>query len=195
MTLSEAQIYFPLISNELDEEDILDIYDQRLFEFKQFFLSKVIVKKVFLAKLDKLKKFEEAFCLIVRQSFIVKQFQPQKITFTDNVLSSFELFEQKKSELKKRIASSENGTILYDLVLNLIQLNDDYAKNWCIGSSLEIAIEGLSKEPDSMELLQAIRVFEQQGGSTYLDILTQKNNLTLMKEMKRVSLLFEKMNE
>lgn len=195
MTLSEAKIYFPLESTDLESEDILDLYDERLFEFKQFFLSKAIVKKVFLAKLEKLKKFEEAFSLIVHQPFVLKEIIPQKIKFSDNVRSSFELFEQQKSELKKHITTSKNGNELNESVLNLLQLNDDYVKNWLIGSTLEVEIETLSKEPDSMQILEAIRLFESNGGNTYSDILIQKNNLTLMKEMKRVSLLFEKMNE
>lgn len=195
MTLSEAKIYFPIDSDDLEMEDVLDLYDERLFEFKQFFLSKAIVKKVFLAKLEKLKKFEEAFSLIVQQPFIVKENLTQKTKFSDNVRSSFDLFEQRKSEFKKLITSSKNGSELNESVLNLLQLSDDYSKNWIIGSALEIEIETLSKEPDSMEILQAIRVFESQGGTTYSDILIQKNNLALMKEMKRVSLLFEKMNQ
>jgi len=198
MTLSEAKIYFPFDTDaegNLDKEDVLDLYDERLFEFKQFFLSKAIVKKVFLAKLEKLKKFEEAFSMIVEQPFIWQDLSQQKTQFPDHVRHSFELFELRKSEIKKRITASENGSELNESVLNLLQLSDDYSKNWIIGSSLEVEIEALSKEPDSMEILQAIRDFESQGGITYSDILVQKNNHPLMKEMKRVSLLFQKMNE
>ena len=82
MTLSEAKIYFPIDSDDLEMEDVLDLYDERLFEFKQFFLSKAIVKKVFLAKLEKLKKFEEAFSLIIQQPFVVKENLPCVFTNT-----------------------------------------------------------------------------------------------------------------
>lgn len=188
MTIEEAKLFFKLE----EEDDIQDAYDEQLFEFKQFFLSKPIISKVFKSKLEKLAKFEEAFCLLTDSRFKPLIAEKTSIVFSDNVLEAFQRFEQLKSELKQQISLATSSSDLAQKVDSLLVVTYTYYQKWRTSELLPVEIDVIAKDPDAMELLTAIRTFNMQGGERFEDISSQKNQPILMKEMKRVSLLLEK---
>lgn len=188
MTIEEAKLFFKLE----EEDDIQDAYDEQLFEFKQFFLSKPIISKVFKSKLEKLAKFEEAFCLLTDSRFKPLIAEKTSIVFSDNVLEAFQRFEQLKSELKQQISLATSSSDLAQKVDSLLVVTYTYYQKWRTSELLPVEIDVIAKDPDTMELLTAIRAFNMQGGERFEDISSQKNQPVLMKEMKRVSLLLEK---
>lgn len=188
MTIEEAKLFFKLE----EDEDIQDAYDDQLFEFKQFFLSKPIVSKVFKSKLEKLTKFEEAFCLLTNSRFKPLTTEVTSIDFSDQVLEAFQRFEQLKSELKQQISLATTSLELMQKVHLLLEVSYSYYQKWKTSEILPVEIDVIAKDPDAMELLTEIRVFNSQGGVCFQDISSQKNQPVLMKEMKRVSLLLEK---
>lgn len=188
MTESEARIFFPFD----EDEDLDDLYEDRFFEYKQFFLTKAIVGKVFRAKLEKLLKFEKAFTLISQKEYRTYPVELKKFSFSKNVLESYLSFETQKGDLKRKIGQATNAFELSEATQDLIRLVHAYYQMWNRNIEINVEIDSISKEPDSMMILRAIRAFESAGGKTFSDIVEQNNNLELLKEMKRVSLLLQK---
>lgn len=188
MTISEAKIYLPFS----DEDELIDVYEEKLFEFKQFFLAQAPIAKVFQAKLVKLEKLDLAFETLTGTPF--QHFDTAQLEFeiSDEVEKAFHYYEHQKNQLRAKIASAQNGIALKKSIENLLALVHAYQLKWTIGADLDIELEAISREPDSMEILAAIRVFSENGGIYFKDILEQKENHTLLKEMKRVSLLLER---
>ena len=188
MTESEARLFFPFEEGD----DLEDLYDERFFEFKQFFLTKAVVGRVFHAKLDKLIKFENAYTCLIHSEFKNVDVHFESINFSDVVSEAFALFEQKKGEIRQKIGQARGSKDLIPYVEQLIELVRSYYQKWQSPAELDVKIESISKEPDSMQLLRAIKEFESAGGKTFQDVLEQKGNEELQKEMKRVSLLLQK---
>ena len=188
MTESEARLFFPFEEGD----DLEDLYDERLFEYKQFFLTKAVVGRVFRAKIDKLLKFEKAYSVVSGTELPTIPEQIISVHFPTIVSEAFAQFEQVKGDIRQKISRARNSTELVPHVEQLIQVVRNYYQAWHSEKDLEIEIDSISKEPDSMELLRAIKAFESEGGKTFNDILEQKGNEDLQKEMKRVSLLLEK---
>ena len=57
MTNKEALLFFPLTK----ESEIEDLYEELLFEYKQFFINKFPLKKVFEAKEKKMLQMQKAY--------------------------------------------------------------------------------------------------------------------------------------
>ncbi len=188
MIKSDARLFFPY----QEDDDLEDLYDERFFEFKQFFLTKSVVGKVFRAKLEKLRKFETAYSVICEQELDLIEPTNVIFNFSDCVSEAFLSFEQQKGELKRQIGQSKNGKELELEVDQIISLVRAYYQKWNHPISSDYTIDSISKEPDSMAILSAIRRFELNGGKTFSDIVEQKDNRELQIEMKRVSLLLEK---
>lgn len=188
MTEAEARLFFPFEEGD----DLEDLYDERFFEYKQFFLTKAVVGRVFRAKLEKLLKFETAYSVLISTDIPLVQEQLDSFNFSDSVSEAFALFEQMKGEIRQKIGLARNTKDLIPYVEQLILLVKCYYQKWNTEKAIEIEIDSISKEPDSMEILRSVKAFESAGGKTFNDILEQKGNEELQKEMKRVSLLLQK---
>lgn len=187
MTKEEAYLFFPVA----DEDDLQEVYEDRLFEYKQFFLTKPPVKRVFLARLEKLKKMDEAYRRLADLEESPTQAEDTDFPiFSDRILDAFSEFERLKGVQKQRIMQAKDAAVLEIEVRHLLELVSRYQQKWF----REFPDEQLnvSNEPDAMELLSNIRSFEQEGGMYFDDITRLKSNAYLLNEMKRVSLLLKK---
>lgn len=186
MTPEEARLFFPYS----EEEDLSDLYDERLFEYKQFFLSKTPIRKVFESRLEKLAQMDKAYRIIANEPLSVNN-EPsvEPVDFPDNLLAAFNLWEQLKGNSKQQIMLSLTASELRKNVLRYLQITDDYRLKWYTEQEIDAEISQLSKDEDPMEVLQAIRSFEKEGGVNFQDILKMNTNSFLLKEMKRLSLL------
>lgn len=188
MTAEEAKIFFP----HTEDDDLQDLYDERFFEYKNFFLSKIPIKKVVDAKINRLLQMENAFRFLQNEeavSITIPRTHPTVIEFSDNVLQAFNQWEQQKGMCKQRIVAASTIEALVEAVNYYVQVTQNYWQKWAIAPNLEVEVEQLSKEEDPMQLYAAIQQFNAAGGVTFEDILTVNNNLFLLKEMKRLSLL------
>ena len=187
MTENELKIFFPF-----DENDDLDeLFEARLFEYKQFFIQKTVIPKVFEAKIEKLIKMDLAFNtlknkVIAQEVFYTKIENPFEIE--KNILNVFNDFQLKKNTIKKKLHQSQSTYDLIHHVRTLLLLTKFYLDKW-----IDVPIEKeivISKEPDPMELLKAIHEFNLKGGINFADIL-EKTNICpdlLIIESKRLSL-------
>lgn len=186
MTLQEAKLFFPF--EEADDLD--DLYAERLFEYKQFFISKTPIRKVFESKLVKLKQMHDAYCLLTNSEVEEIDIKQKRIVqFSDELKSAFSEWERLKSQVKQELTIANHALQLIQTISWYLSIVDTYRLKWYTEELIEVEIDQLSKDPDPMEILQAINDFEQSGGKTFEDILKMRSNIYLLKEMKRLSLL------
>lgn len=189
MTIKEAQLFFP----HEESDQLIDLYEDRLFEYKQFFLSKAPIRKVFVSKMDKLKQMEEAYFVLSNSEVSANSINAQTtITFSDEVLKAFTQWELFKSQFKQQLMLSNDGQSIIKTVTDFLSVVDLYHSKWYTDEEIDIEIETLSKDPDPMYVLEAIKDFNSQGGVYFDDILKMNTNSFLLKEMKRLSLLSKK---
>lgn len=188
MTKEEAKLFFPY-----NEEDILsDLYDERLFEYKQFFLSKTPIRKVFEARLEKLNQLDKAYTILSGVPAVRVEILPaEPIIFSDVILEAFNQWEQRKGIAKQKIATSFDAGTLSGNVQEYLILVDAYRKKWYTEHEIPVEIPQVSKDEDPMVVLEAIKAFDASGGKKFDDILKMNTNSFLLKEMKRLSLLIK----
>lgn len=186
MTQEEARLFFPYS----ESDDLSDLYVERIFEYKQFFLSKTPIRKVFESKLEKLIQMDKAYTVITENESIPSEAEISETPgFSDNILEAFNQWETLKGKSKQLIMFSQTALSLQENVLNYLKLVDEYRLKWYTEDEINIEISQLSKDEDPMEILSEIKLFEQEGGIYFEDILKLGTNSFLLKEMKRLSLL------
>lgn len=186
MTPEEARLFFPCD----EDDDLSDLYLERLFEYKQFFLSKTPIRKVFESRLEKLIQMDRAYRIISGDEIFPDDMQlNETVSFSDGLREAFNQWEELKGKSKQLIMHSNNALILQRNVLYYLRIVDEYRLKWYTESEIDIEISQLSKDEDPMEILSAIKSFEEEGGIYFEDILKLGTNSFLLKEMKRLSLL------
>jgi hypothetical protein len=187
MTENELKIFFPFNEND----DLDDLFEERLFEFKQFFIQKTIIPKVFEAKINKLLKIEQAYNIIKnnhQQKFSITIKVENSFDIEQNILTVFNRYQIQKNDIKSKLQQSQSTVEIIQNVRALILLNKFYLDKWVdVPTDNEIVI---SRETDPMELLKAIKEFNLKGGVNFVDI-SEKINICpdiLIFESKRLSL-------
>lgn len=183
MSPEELIIYFPHSA----DDDLEELYDERLFEYKQFFATRAVIPKVFKARLEKLNKMEQAYLQLSDQEEVATVSCLQ-VNFSENALDAFNLFEREKGIRKIRLLKATSGAEIKTAVECLIDLYHSFYLNWePLQDEMEVLV---GKEPDSMDVLDALRKESEKGICTFQELKDTQNEL-LRKEMKRVSLWLE----
>lgn len=180
MTQKEALAYLG--------EDWEDTFEEEIFALKQQILTLIPIQKLYQAKIDKCEKLEEAFVflggrLASENSFAVKDF-----TFSDVILEAFQNYQQYKNQLKLNITQVNTSNLLKIVCDSLIKLEVEYANLWSLSNSVDKVV--LSNQPDPMDLLQAIKRFNELKGYTFSDLKEMINVApkVLVEEQKRLTL-------
>lgn len=188
MSEMEAKIFFPFKKNE----DIHDLFEERFFQYKLFFVSNFSIKKVFGSKINKMLQMYDAYLTLGGiEEKPETDYVFRKIKFTTNILESFNIYEKNKSEIKNEILKSKSLIVVSLLARQLIDLQIDYNYNWrYVIAYLEEDDIYASNEPDPMDILKSILEFNEHGGYTYKDIneLREFAPETLVREAKRLYL-------
>ena len=197
MTKSEALLFFPF---DESEEEIEEVYESLLFEYKLFFQSKVPIRKVFNSKIQKLKKMHEAFLILGGQIESAIFESDLKLT-NGSMLDVFNQYQRLRNSIKVQLLSVENAVVLEKIVNHYLLLEEMYRNYW---PQIELDSEeqiSVSVEPDSMLLLKALKELEGEQISDFSQLQSKSSekiennslNIILM-EAKRLSLL-RKMDE
>lgn len=184
MTNEELLLYFPHSS----DDDLEELFDQRLFEYKQFFATRAVIPKVFKARLEKLAKMDLAYRQLMELEEVATV-SCSEVTFPDNVLDAYNLFEREKGIRKIRLLKAASGSELSTAVHCLIALYERFYQKWPILKEESTVIIG--KEPDSMELFAVLKEESEKGICSFLE-LEKTQSQFLRNEMKRVSLWLQK---
>jgi hypothetical protein len=186
MRKNEALLFFPLIEGE----EIMDLYEEYLFEYKNYFLSKYPIQKVFLAKARKMLQMHDAFIFLGGKTALSTDFDSLEYFQKENILECFNYYQKKKIDLKSNLNNSKNAIEINNSIFQLIQLEKVYAENWSAVTNLPDIEVIISKEPDPMSLLKTIKEFATLGGKTFNDLNSLRNISPdlLINEAKRLSL-------
>jgi hypothetical protein len=191
MTEAEARIF---LGYEPDDE-LEDVIEDKLFEFKQFFLSKPIIWSTFTARLEKLAKIKEAIACFSevenKSSINLTVFQA-----TENILEAFQSFQQVRNTCFLAINRATTCEELELIIDSLLNSHTTYASLWPDIEFVSSTVI-LSKEPDPMDLLSGIKSVNLSGIVTFADLaekLTDQST-SVAEESKRLFMLHQKVKE
>lgn len=186
MTRSEALKFFQTD----DVEEAEEVFEQRLFELKNYFVTKPLISKLFKTQLLKLQKINSAASSLGFLERGSENTTPEaKVIFTDIILDSYSLFEKVKAEAKLRIQRAESAPQIEITINNLLNVQAEYLKCYPeIEAGADIVV---GKEPDPMDLITSIKEMEKKGISLFSELQSESNAIpvTFLNEWKRLSLL------
>lgn len=191
MTKSEAKIFFPF--NEGD--DLEELWEQRFFEQKQFFLTRPPIEKVFQSRIAKLLKQYDAYLLLGGDAVknVPIDFK-EETAFEESVLASYRLFHNYRNTFKSQVLQAQHPDQLAKVINAWTSMEKEYHKLWSneVSKSNEVQV-ALSKEPDPMEVLKAIKEVGDEE-LTFNDLYSRYALLPelLQNEVKRLTFLSEK---
>lgn len=188
MTKEEAIVYFGG-----DEENAFDAFETFLFEFKQYFLTKPIVSKLYQAQFKKLEVLKNAASAMGFDQRTVGVEYSEKV-YSFDILEAFGQFEKGRSEIKQRIINTASATELLALADALLLIQARFLDCWPKVEFSDLNGVVISKEPDPMDLLRDIKDLATQGVVRFdqLTISNCETHVTFSNEWKRLSLLRQK---
>jgi hypothetical protein len=189
MTISEASaILGPY-------DDLQDAFELQLFEFKKQLIALAPIEKLIAPKLKKIKQLQDAYLTLGGSIDEITHTSFDPITPTEDLLESFKIYQDVRTGLKMRIANSSNYEEIENFCQHLVFYEKMYASCW-LTHDFDTS-EIVSKEPDPMDILKAIRAYNENGGFTFEELRMNKNNppAVLIKERNRLSLLVTKFGD
>jgi len=195
MDSKQAALFFPYeVNDDLDE-----LWENRFFEQKQFFLTRPPIRKVWQARLKKLNKQYIAYQTLLGNQAKEggsKQKEHHEHQFPTELISAFNVFHQLRTQHKLAIHQAQD---IYELTLAIESwLKDEhtYASLWYCPESEESEIQVfISKEVDPVVFLEALKKVQKDKNLTTFEVLKKEyDNLPeiLQKEVKRLTLLTKK---
>lgn len=186
MSPTNHKIFFPFE----EDDDLFDLYEERLFEDKQFFTSKPIISVIFNKRIAKVEKREISFRTLTNTEVISSSVLPFKPIIGDSIPEVYRIMQAAKSETYKEIFSATDAPTVLQLAANLLSIQSQFVHELFIPNYKDDGSILLSKEPNPNELAQSVKAFELAGGKNIKDLqqLTYEGKETLLHEAKRLSL-------
>jgi hypothetical protein len=184
MTKEDALLYFPFEEGD----DIDDLYDQLLFEQKQFLASQVPISKVVNSRINRLEKIEDAYIFF---GGVIENNSNQSIELpnyeTDSIEVNYNRFQHNKNTLKLSLFNAMNTSEVEHVVKLKFENYFAFAEKWPrIEPSLRRPI--ISKEPDAMEIIEEIKNLKSKGIVNFSELLQLDEDNVLVQEAIRLSL-------
>ena len=176
-------------------DDLQDAFEFQLFDYKKQLLALAPIEKLITPKLKKIKQLQEAYLTLGGEidEITITMFDP--ITPTEDLLESYKIYQNVRNSLKGSISNS----LVFEEIENFCQYLVAYEKMYasCWFTDEVNTSEIVSKEPDPMDILKAIRAYNENDGFTFEDLRMNKNNppAVLIKERNRLSLLVTKFGD
>jgi hypothetical protein len=196
LTKEEAQIYFPIPAGK----DVDELYEERLFEYKQFFLSKVPLIRLVEPRLRKLTQMEAAFHVLSgKEEREEELFLNEDIVFGEDLEANFNAYQIKRNYFKQKIILANSGEYLTKVIQASVALHENYALSWPF---VEVDLQekiAFSTEQDPMVIVKAFKILKEEKIDLVLHLINPnlntnvnnsvKNALEILKlEAKRLSL-------
>jgi len=191
MTEAEARIFL----GYEPEDDLEDVIEDKLFEFKQFFLSKPIIWSTFNARLEKLSKVKAAIACLGGSEKISSVNLPV-FQSTELILDAFQGFQEVRNACFLAINRASTCDELETIIDSLLTSHISYTSLWPDIAFVPSTVI-LSKEPDPMDLLSGIKSVNLSGIVTFADLaekLTDQSTC-VAEESKRLFMLHQKVKE
>lgn len=192
MTKEQAHLFFP----HTEEDDLEDLWEQRLFEQKQFFLTRPPIRVVWMSRLKKLEKQYQAFLVLTDQESpneVIHHNLETETVFSDEFVIAFHQFHKQRNIYKSELLKSQTYNELVIAIEDWLTTEFVYAEYWVVEESELDTIEVVrGKEPDPMELLKGLKEVETKINSSEINALKENYNILpeiVKKEVKRLTLL------
>ena len=192
MTKEQAQLYFPYSPGD----DLEDLWEQRFFEQKQFFLTRPPIQQVWMSRLKKLKQQFNAYLILTDQENLddVNTIALEnEIAFSEEYIAAFHQFHKQRNQYKSALLKAQNYSGLVQVIEDWLKTELSYAHYWSFSKSKDNEIEALiSKELDPMEFLKELNSTKDLINSTLIRDLKENYNIlseNVKKEVKRLTLL------
>ena len=176
-------------------DDLQDAFELQLFEFKKQLIVLAPIQKLIAPKLKKIKQLQEAFLLLGGEMDEISISTFELVSPSENILESFIAYQDVRNNFKKLLSQSNSYEETANFCQYLVAYENMYASCWFTDEVNTSEI--VSKEPDPMDVLKAIRAYNENGGFTFEDLRFDKNNppAVLIKERNRLSLLVTKFSD
>lgn len=185
MAISNPLILLP-VSGDISLDDL---YDEKLFEFRQFFTRQLPTTKLFHSKLKKLKQYRDAFLMLGGSENDLKQFTHIFEGYdNDNVKNTVLIYQKESSTLRLAMNSSQSYQSIENVALQMLDNYGRYAECWRLEKKLDTYQIKLSDELDAMSMLQALVRFNDDGKTTFEELKRMSDKNVLYKEAIRLSL-------
>ena len=181
MEKSLAQAILDLPS-EFESEDLLDAYELKLFEFKQFFLTSEVNPKLWELKRGKLKKLETAYITLTGDQVI---FLSEKRKKYDHNVSFLKYYEESQVKLKLTLSQSTIANEISILSKAIEGVENEYF-NWFLD------ITGQMKFPENDNLNVKSRI--SRNALLKLiehESLNKEEEIAIKMETRRIQRLLE----
>ena len=176
-------------------DDLQDAFELQLFEFKKQLIVLAPIQKLITPKLKKIKQLQDAFVLLGGEIDEISISTFELVSPSENILDSFKAYQDIRNNFKKLLSQSNSHEEIENFSQYLVTYEKMYASCWFTDEVNTSEI--VSKEPDPMDVLKAIREYNENGGFTFEDLRFDKNNppAVLIKERNRLSLLVTKFSD
>lgn len=176
-------------------DDLQDAFEFLLFDYKKQLIALAPIEKLIAPKLKKIKQLQEAYLTLGGSIDVITHTSFDPITPTEDLLESFKIYQDVRTSLKKYFSNANAYEEIENFCQFLVFYEKMYASCWLTQEFDTTEI--VSKEPDPMNVLKAIREYNENGGFTFEDLRLNKNNppAVLIKERNRLSLLATKFSD
>ena len=171
-----------------------------LFDAKRFFTKQPIISQVFHHRITKLKHQYQALLIVTNEPERIKQLEVRGESQNgngdedgnQNLIDQFNAFHAQKNMLYGSIYSAKSIVELIGYVGQLLQAYDSFLELWDCPLEADSNVI-IGKEPDVMDVLNAIKQLEELGIFTIGDLFEQieccpvvlKNELLRMHALKK----------
>ena len=180
----------PLVLLPVNEDNSLqDLYDEKLFEFKQFFSRQLPTTKLFSAKLKKLKQITEAYLELGGEEVFAEGVSVTSQQYNSpDVKSVISIFQSQNNALKLKMNLSQSYDEIEKTAFQMIDNYKRYAKCWPLIDIPEDHQIKISEELDAMSLLEALSIFNNEDMTSFEEFNLLSVDNVLYKEAIRLSL-------
>lgn len=186
MTKEDALLYFPL---KKGEDDIDDLFEQLLFEQKQFFSNQMPISKVFNSRINRLKKIEEAYVFFggvpPLNSNLAIELKGYKSASIEETYNQFQL---NKNAYRLGVFNAANAFQLKQIVRHIFNNYIEFAEMWPTIENTGINRPLISKEPDAMAMIEEIQALKSKGIVNFSELSQLEQENILIQEAIRLSL-------
>jgi len=143
MTIKEAHLLLNLPS-EASTEEIIDTYEEAVFEQASFFMRRTFIPKLAAARVKRLENIESAGEALgvknAEQGIISTGFETSSSKGLEDILRAY---NQAETRMKLALANTSSARFAKEVYLSWIQLFDEYAKAFLAASDSQEKIDGV----------------------------------------------------
>jgi hypothetical protein len=170
----------------------LDRYDEYLFTFKQFFITRAFIPKLFLKKMKEMLVMHQAAIdlfpdLLIERADSISL--PETVDFIGSWKQDFNLLQNTRNNFKRMIIQADNASVIGSIVQQWLEFEVSYIHRYGSVYTDDLADVLVSKEPDPMLLLEQISLLENDSSIEHLISVRKELPEVLQRELKRLNLL------